>query len=127
MVPAASARVAVTKCQFPSLYVVPPDMMVMSGLPMPRLTDPPLIRAVPQSVVPPQTSASTRAVPPYHCVELGAVIEVLNQKPIVKSSLRAVTNVPGSVPVEVPAVNAVALLLLAKRLAAPEVEVSVPS
>src|SRR5690606_35176622 len=108
------------------LYVPTVDLMVISGLPMPKQTLPPSINAVPQSEVPPQTSASTSALPPYHWLLDDATIVVLNQNPTLKSSLTAVTSVNGKVPTEEPAVNAVAELLLPKRFVVAEVEESDP-
>src|SRR5882724_5470306 len=100
--------------------------MVISGLPMPMQSLPPSIIAVPQSLVTPHTSASTRLTPLYHWAAVGALTVVLNQYPRVKSPDNARTRAAGSVPDEVPARKVVALLPVPNLLVPGDVAVNVP-
>src|SRR5579862_1389347 len=96
--------------------------MVLSGLPVPKAILPPLIKATPQSLVTPHTSASTRLLPLYHCEPPLAFMDVFIQNP----TLKLPVTTTGKVPDEMPDVNCRALLLVPNRLEVDATEVSVP-
>ena len=82
--PVARSRDASTLCHWPSA-VLAGSTMVVSGLPMPNMTEPaPMV--TPKSLPRPACSASTRPLPLYHCPLLPRMSVVLNSKLIEKSS-----------------------------------------